>query len=387
MSDTPTIVFLGTHGQYNIGDELLLETFLHHLGPQPSYVVNTYDKAFTGAQLGGRYRVELVDTAGERVALVRHLLRADVVVFGGGSIIKELYASVGRNRYATMLMILAIVLFTKWISRAPIAMLNIGVGPIESATGRRLARLILGQVDRVTVRDPGSYALCRAIGLDGSAVLLGTDAVFSVTPDWLLGAQPPTVAPRVGGPLRIALNLNFDIENPDNWEHFQSELAAAFRDLAARRPIELHGLPMQSRGKERDDATILRAFAARLPGVQFVEHQLGTHSDVARLIDSCDLLVSERLHAIVMAALLGVPSFVLAYDVKVRELAAMLELDEAVVDINTPFEASDVVRRIEAVLDDADGTGDRLRVRAERLGQRARADLAASSAWVLGRAS
>jgi len=369
MAETPpNIVFLGTHGQYNIGDELLLETFLHHLGPRPSYVVNTYDKQFTAAQLAGRYRVELVDTAGERLVLIRQLLRADVVVFGGGSIVKELYASVGRNRYATLLMILAIVVFTKWIARAPIAMLNIGVGPVDSALGRRLARLILGQVDLVTVRDPASHELCK-----------------DVTRDWLLDARPP-VARRAGGPLRIALNLNFDIENPDNWEHFQTELATALSDLAGRHQLELHALPMQSRGKQRDDATILRSFAARIPQIPFVEHDLRTHADVAGLIDSCDLLVSERLHAIVMAALLGVPAFVLAYDVKVRELATMLGLDDAMVDINSAFAAAEVERLIEAVLEDADGAGERLRARAEELGQRARADLAASSAWVLGQA-
>ena len=53
---------LGTHGQYNIGDELLLETFLARFGDQHHYVVNTYDPAFTGAQLAGRYDVELIDT-------------------------------------------------------------------------------------------------------------------------------------------------------------------------------------------------------------------------------------------------------------------------------------------------------------------------------------
>lgn len=387
MSDAPNIVFLGTHGQHNIGDELLLETFLHHLGPRPSYVVNTYDKEFTAAQVAGRYRVELIDTAGDRLALLKHLRRADVVVFGGGSIIKELYASVGRNRYATMAMILAIVVFAKWIARAPIAMLNIGVGPIQSAPGRWLARLILGQVDLLTVRDPGSYALCRSIGVDASRVKLGTDAVFSVTGEWLLGAEPsPSLRP-AGGPLRIALNLNFDIENPDNWEHFQTELAAALRDLAARHDLEIHGLPMQSRGKERDDATILRSFAARSPEVRFVEHDLRSPADVARLINGCDLLVSERLHAIVMAAILGVPAFVLAYDVKVRELASTLGLDESCLDISGPFQASEVERGIEALLEDPRAAGERLQSRAAQLGRQAVADLAASSAWVLDRAS
>jgi polysaccharide pyruvyl transferase WcaK-like protein len=301
MHDTPpTIVFLGTHGQHNIGDELLLETFLHQLGDQPSYVINTYDRAFTANQLEGRYRAELIDTAGDRRSLIRHLRRADAVVFGGGSIVKELNAATGRNRYATMLMILAVVTFARLIARAPIAMFNIGVGPIRTATGRLLARLILSQADMVTVRDPGSFSLCQEIGL-GNAVRSSTDAVFSVTPAWLLGDSGLPAAEPATGPLRIALNLNHDIENPANWEHFQSELARAIRELAADREIELHALPMQSKGKDHDDATVLSDFARRIPGVPLVEHRPATHADVARIISSCDLVLSERLHAIVMA--------------------------------------------------------------------------------------
>ncbi|MCA0295033.1 MAG: polysaccharide pyruvyl transferase family protein [Actinobacteria bacterium] len=386
MTDTPpTIVFLGTHGQHNIGDELLLETFLYQLGCTPSYVVNTYDPEFTARQLEGRYRAELIDTAGDRLALLRHLWGADAVVFGGGSIVKELYASIGRNRYATLVMILAIVTFSKWVARTPIAMLNIGVGPIETRTGRLLAGLILRQADLVTVRDPGSYALCREVGL-GDTVHSGTDAVFSVTPDWLLdGAATPR--PAADGPLRIALNLNVDIENPDNWEYFQEHLATALAGVANGRPIELHGLPMQSKGKERDDATVLRAFAARVPGITYVEHHPVTHVDVARLIEACDLVVSERLHAIVIAAILGTPAFVLAYDVKVRELATMLGLDAASVDINTAFDAADVQRRMERLLDDPEAAGRRLHQRAQRLCERAQSDLATSRVWVLEHAA
>lgn len=383
MNETPpTVVFLGTHGQHNIGDELLLETFLHQLGDDLSYVINTYDEAFTARQLEGRYRAELIDTAGERRSLIRHLLAADAVVFGGGSIVKELNAATGRNRYATMLMILGVVTFARLVSRTPICMLNIGVGPIRTRIGRVLARLILAQADLVTVRDPGSFALCREIGLE-DRVGSGTDAVYSVTPDWLLGPTGSSSETRaVDAPLRIALNLNHDIANPANWEHFQSELADAIRQLGADREIELHGLPMQSRGKDHDDATVLVDFARRVPEVSFVEHRPSTPSDAAKIIQSCHIVLAERLHAIVMASILGVPAFALAYDVKVSELAAMLGLESAMVDINRPFAATEISEPVGVLLDDIDGTRERMRGRAGVLATRARADFDHARAWL-----
>ena len=118
------IVFLGTHGQFNIGDELLLETFLNELGTDNQYYVNSYDPDFTTAQLTPRFDVEVFHTVEERARFLRYLMRCDLLIFGGGSIIKELYASVGRNRYATLIMVLLTVTFTRHIARKMIVMSN-----------------------------------------------------------------------------------------------------------------------------------------------------------------------------------------------------------------------------------------------------------------------
>lgn len=383
MTDTPArILLLGTHGQHNIGDELLLETFLHQLGGQHSYVINTYDKRDTASRLGTRYRYELIDTARDRRALLGHLRTADVLVFAGGSILKELSAATGRSRYATLLMILALVIGARRFGRAPIAMLNIGVGPIRTRRGRRLARSILNRVDLVTVRDAASVDLCRLIGTT-TEVIASTDAVLSVEADWLRGggSAPRTLASE---PLRIALSLNHDIEVPENWAHVVATLGAAFRELALRRPIQVHGLPMQSRGKEHDDASVLREFAAGLPEVEFIEHLPATPGDVARLVESCDLLIAERLHALITAAKLGIPVVPLVYDIKVREAAAALGVDALGIDLGGPFTADQVIASVLAVADDRPAASARLAERVAELTQRGRLGFESARAWLAG---
>ena len=379
------IVFLGTHGQYNIGDELLLETFLSHLGAEHLYVINSYDPAFTREQLAGRFVVEVIDTTRDRVQLARELFRCDLLCFGGGSIIKELYASTGRNRYSTMVMILAIVTFTRWIARKPIAMLNIGVGPVRTKRGHRLARWILSQVDELTVRDEKSLSTCRSLGIDP---VRATDAVFAVDREWLLGDTGRRVAQTAGdvrsGPLRIALNLNYDIENPDNWETFLNQLADGLAQVHAVHPLELHALPMQVGFKQHDDGEILDAFAARVPTIPMHRHEVRTHADAARLIEGCDLLVSERLHAIVMASILGVPSYVLAYDVKVRELAGMLGLDQWSTDINRPFLPAHFANRLCALIEQRRDVAAQVSARSAELGAEARGNFLAARGWVAG---
>lgn len=378
------IVFLGTHGQYNIGDELLLETFLHQLGPSHHYVVNTYDKPFTQKQLDDRYNIELIDTAGDRRLFLGHLRTCDALVFGGGSIIKELYKSTGRNRYATLLMILATVTFANVIGRKPIAMLNIGVGPITSRTGGFLARLILRQIDQLTVRDELSHATCIRIGLDESSALLATDAVFSAEANWLLGGSTETPEAQNGaaGPIKVALNLNYDIENPDNWEYFLEHLASALLDLNERHPIELHALPMQAGFKDRDDVSVLAEFATRVPSITMHVHRPTTHGEAARLIAACDVLLSERLHAIVMASIIGVPTYALAYDVKVKELATMLGMQDYSVDINQRFSSQEISDGLAKLIANHAESATHLLERSTALGEQARANFDIARHWV-----
>ena len=352
------IVFLGTHGQHNIGDELLLETFLIKLGRANRYFVNSYDPAFTEGQLRPRFDATVFHTANDRIPFLRHLLGCDLLFFGGGSIIKELYASVGRNPYSTLLMVLATVSFTNLIARKPVVMSNIGVGPLRTPRGRRLAGMILRQVDLLSVRDRKSHQTCRDLGLPSDRVVLVPDAVFANPPE-AFGGLPERPLPQGKG-VRLALNLNYDIENPANWETFQQNLADTLKLLHRQTPLEIHGLSMQGKFKAQTDSKVLAEFRNRIPEIPVVLHDPVNHLEAAGVIRSCDLLVSERLHALVMAAILGVPSFALMYDVKVRELAGTLGLDDNSVDINRPFDPEDVARRIQLLREDSGAASARL---------------------------
>jgi polysaccharide pyruvyl transferase CsaB len=333
------ILFLGTHGQANIGDELLLTTFLHQLGHEHRYVVNSYDPERTRAQFEPDVDIEVIATTGDRWALLRHLVSCDAVVFGGGSIVKELYRSVGRWRYATLVMVLALVVVAR-VARRPVLLCGIGVGPIDTRFGRLLAAVIVRTASLVSVRDAASYDMCRSIGARPDRVVRIPDPAFVNRADHLLPAggldAPAGIDPN--GRVRIALNLNRDIANGDRWDEVLAELTETFELVAARVPIEIHALPMQSEFKDHDDATVLRAFLAGHPEWNPVVHDTTDHHDVAAIIAGCDVVVSERFHAIVVAAILGRPTIGLLYDIKVAELADQLGIGGRSVDINAPFD-------------------------------------------------
>jgi polysaccharide pyruvyl transferase CsaB len=344
------ILFLGTHGQYNIGDELLLETFLAQLGDEHQYCVNSYNPSYTQNQLGGRYAVTVFSTHGEQLRLLNYIWKADLLFFGGGSIIKELYASVGRNRYATLIMILLIVTFACRIARKPVMMSNIGVGPLQTKWGDRLARLILRQVAFLSVRDRASYNTCLRLGIDPMRLRLVPDAVFVLDPNTLTAVAPeqfsgcPGIQPKK---LKVALNLNYNIENPDNWENFLASLASALCAYHAKQPIEIHALPMQSGFKANDDYQVLSEFRRRIPEMEVHLHRPEDHQQVAAILAGCDLIVAERLHTLVLATILNKPFLALMYDIKVRELTAGLKMTGFAIDINRPFAPAALAEKLD----------------------------------------
>lgn len=353
------VLLLGTHGQANIGDELLLDTFLDQLGRQHHYTVNSYAPHETRASYEGRYDIDVIDTATTRAALLRHIRDADAVVFAGGSVVKELYASVGRWRHATLVMVLAVVLAARVLGR-PVLLCGVGVGPLPSRTGRFLARLIVRSASLVSVRDAGSYETCRQLGVQPDRLVRIPDVVFVNDGDRFVGGGGSSPAVPASDRLRIALNLNRDIANGDRWESFLAELGAALDLVAERTPIEVHALPMQSRFKQDDDLSVLRAFLADRPQWHPVVHTTDDHHDIADVVAACDVVVSERLHAIVISAVLGRPVVGLVYDVKVAELVDQLGLADRSVDVNAPFDPERLADAIGQTVELGDREGARL---------------------------
>jgi polysaccharide pyruvyl transferase CsaB len=341
------ILFLGTHGQFNIGDELLLETFLAQLGSQHEYAVNSYDPEFTQNTVRPKFEVEAFHTTRELPRFLKYLITSDLLFFGGGSIIKELYASVGRNPYSTLLMILATVTFAKQIARKKVVMSNIGVGPLMTPRGEQLARWILNQVDFLSVRDETSHRTILKLGLPPQKVRLVPDAVFANQPEVFL--TEPVSLPR-SEKIRIALNLNYDIENRDAWEPFITNLAGALTELNQIMPIEIHALPMQSKFKANDDLSVLREFSKHIPEISYVLHNPQTAQAAAGIICNMDMVLAERLHTLVISAILGKPFFGLVYDVKVQELVDYLGMEKYSININKPFNAHDVTDGIQSVI-------------------------------------
>jgi len=330
-------LFLGTHGQENWGDEILLETFLKNLGKENHYFINSYNPEKTlkrVLELG--FSAETFHTTKDKIKLLKFIWKSDLIFFGGGSIIKELNKALKRNKYSSMFMVLFLVFFGKVFAGKKIIMSNIGIGPIKTKFGRFLARLILFFVDKATLRDKKSFDLAKSFGVSESKISVVPDAVFSLEPEYFGKLQKSKKDKKV----RIGLNLNYHIENLDNWNYFIENLKEVFFNLSEKVQIKLVGVPMQTGFSRHDDIKTISQFFSLLPeSIEKETPEIKSAQDLANTISSCDIVLGERLHSLIIAAILGVPVFAMIYDVKVESLVKeWLFLDEFSVNINEKFD-------------------------------------------------
>ncbi len=241
-------------------------------------------------------------------------------------------------------------------------------------------RAILRLVWLVSVRDEGSFRFAQSVGCPARKLRLVPDAVWVRDPDSLAGAPLPAGQPGEP-PLRIAVNLNKDVDAADEWERFLDQLVVALDAVAGARRVEFHALPMQCGFKNGTDLEVLQEVLGRLKAPVHI-HAPATHQDVAAIIAGCHLVVSERLHAIILAVVLGCPVVALPYDVKVRELVTQLGLSRRSFDVSADLDPRALAAAILGTVDDADAERRRLGAVAAAKRADAAAAFAALRSWV-----
>lgn len=343
------ILFLGTHGQKNWGDELLLKTFVRNLSPLADKIyVNSYNPKDTQKYLGDYQNITTFDTKKHRAKLMYYLLRSDAVVFGGGSILKELYTAYGGKRYATLNVIDYLTRIAHGL-RKPIYFCNIGIGPIETKQGLDITRRIVNRATMTTVRDGESLSILEQIQ-PNSQYALKSDAVFSVSRQ-TLGLQPQKNKKNKSAPLTIGINLCRNIENNDNWEYFISQLTNDLLAWCKKNPdTRIVGIPMQYSVDNNNDATELKMLGnmllAKNPRIDYDVLQPRSIEDIGSAIDAADIIVAERLHALILSIIAGTPIVALEYDVKVKAIIKDLGLSNYSLDINEEFMPTSILKRI-----------------------------------------
>ena len=267
---------------------------------------------FLAGALGGRRN--------SRHCWIGAIREADLVVVVGGV---SLHTTEGSVRGNLAFLARLLPMLAARASRTPIALLGAQVGPFRSIYGALLFRRVVRKAHAVVVRDAISRAeVQRAV--PASRVLLVPDSAFGLTLD---AVDMTTAFVRRGlNPAQptLALVISSELRPDESVESHADLLASAARALVEARLISQMLIVVQA---ERDRAASRRL--AALLGLK-TSRLVDDNLDPAQLISlyaACRLVLSSRLHGVILSLLGGTPALSLAPEVTFKERAVLSELE------------------------------------------------------------
>ncbi|MEI7772068.1 MAG: polysaccharide pyruvyl transferase family protein, partial [Chloroflexales bacterium] len=313
------ILMLGAYGQNNLGDDALLEVCLAQLRAS-RLVVNSAQPE----QTRRRYGVDAVATytTWPRFRRPLALYRSDAIVFGGGSLLKEIEGgTIARLLY--FLRIFLVLIFARLLGR-PTAMLGVGIGPLSRPLYRWLSCRAANLTDLICVRDRESHDLLVEIGVR-RPIHTTADLVFSLEAhhnddggERMFGDGQALTEPLPSSPT-VAVIPRYSLSAAQ-----VAALAAACDHLADTYGARVQLIPFQTGYAARyDDLVVTRAVLAQMRRADAAEVLVAETPAVAlEAIGQADLVLSARLHGLIFAAIRGVAVVALDYEVKVRSFMA-----------------------------------------------------------------
>ena len=348
------VVMSGYYGFANAGDDAILEAIqqaIHEASDDIGVTVLSNDPELTRKQYGmdaiPRFRMWKVFSA---------LRRSDALLSGGGSLLQDTTST--RSLFYYLSVIRCAQLLGK-----PVMLYANGIGPVRRPGNRRRVKKVVERATLVTLRDHSSARELADMGVTRSDLYVTADPVFHLSPaSSERGQELCRAAGLPEGKPFVAVSVR---DWPDTGR-FPKELAKLCDHLRRTYGLEVLFLLMQP---ARDRATAQLVQQA-MTEPSYLLDCVCTPRELMAVLGQARLCLAMRLHTLIFAGRMAVPSLGLVYDPKVESYLQELELPAAgYVD---RFDAAEAILRADALMADYDQVLERLRQKSAQLAQAAR---------------
>ena len=348
------VVMSGYYGFSNAGDDAILEAIqqaIHGASDDVSVTVLSNDPELTQKQYGldavPRFRMWKVFSA---------LRRSDALLSGGGSLLQDTTST------RSLLYYLSVIRCAQLLGK-PVMLYANGIGPVRRPANRRRVKKVVERATLVTLRDHSSARELADMGVDRPDLHVTADPVFHLSPaPEERGQELLQAAGLTPGASFVAVSVR---DWPDT-ERFSRELARLCDHLHRAHGMEVLFLLMQP-SRDRAAAQQVRQF---MEEPSFLLDEPCTPRELMAVLGQARLCLAMRLHTLIFAARMAVPSMGLVYDPKVDSY--LRELDLPAAGYVDSFDGDEAIRRADAMMDSYDDVLARLRQKSAQLTQAAR---------------
>lgn len=280
---TSDILICGYYGFGNLGDELTLNAIHAQLQKTATEYSLPRNPRFSvlaphNISYQGLSTVERMSPI-KLLSAIRH---TGLLVFGGGSLLQNKTSN--RSLFYYLLLLRAAYFFG-----VRTMLYGAGIGPIHGSLALRLCARTLRHVDLITVRDSDSLDFLKHMGV-GEKLILSADPVLSY--------RLPTQKPR---PYVLAFVKKQEAER------------IFYRLKQEATPIYLALMDRKS------DLSATRRLYAKLleEGKNVTLFEQASAQEIIALIGKASLVISARLHALILSFCMGVPFLGISDDPKI----------------------------------------------------------------------
>ena len=328
MENKPKKVLIAgaaTFAWWNLGDEAIFSSMIEDLRSTiPNVqiaIVSANPKGFLE-----KYEVEEVPALDIK-EIIQAAQASNLIIVGGGGLFYDYWGfdtgdlltsnHQGPGIYVDMACIATLL-------NKPLMFYAVGVGPLFSHKAKKFSKFIFNQADQISVRDEESKQLLTTLGVPENDIRVTADPAFSDGNDRisLLAQKVDFIDEILSNKPVLSVVLrswNFEHEITINWEEEISQALDKF--------IETYGgsirfIPFHSETEEVYDREIAEKVFSKMKHGERV-FMLGSDStpeEKLKLLQTSDLILGMRLHAIVFAIKYGIPAVSIAYDPKVSNL-------------------------------------------------------------------
>jgi len=288
--------------------------------------------------------------------IFKGIREVDAVVIGGGGIFQDIY-----NHYP-------IPFFTAmaWLAklnRKRLVLYCVGIGPVRSFMGKKLCRFAANSADIICVRDEGSKDLLKSLGVN-RPVHLSADPVFLLEPLRNENVEKVIWSHHLTG---NRPTIGVSVQDLLFWKNESRKILANTLDtLSKERGATIVFLPFgtykdgwfnKDKSSPVDMAASKKLAALMREKYSIITDDL-TPQELLAVIENLDLVISMRLHGLIMGLNAGVPVIALTYEEesKIRNLMERLNQENNLFNVNA-LSYQELLDRIEGLLlhkDDVD---------------------------------
>ncbi len=304
------VLMSGYYGYSNAGDEAILSSIYNNLRNMDENIDVSVLVAYP-ERSGGIYDFRMVDRF-NFLKVIKAIRRCDLLISGGGSLLQD------RTSTKSIVYYLTIINLAKLFHKKVMMYAN-GIGPVIKPVNRRRVRRAASKIDLITLRDSNSVRELVSMGVDRDDMHVTADPVFTfdcVSPEEalsLLGeAGIPDDRPFAGVSIREWYSV------PD----FERTMAGICDAIYDRYGFNIVFVVMQT----PNDINISMKVRDLMENPSYILSKRYKTEELMGIVGRADFIICMRLHTLIFAARMAVPTLGIVYDPKVRDYLNMLDM-------------------------------------------------------------